>query len=141
MVTLLGLEWNLWWKYQKSTLGFSTSLISYVCVCVIPMLLSCLYILLACCLIVCSISFQFYFLKFIWIVCIKAILFLTLSNVTSHFLDGNGFKTSTMRLGADAIVFSRAVNSRYIFILYILVYNWMLFVFIIFLIGITCFII
>jgi hypothetical protein len=27
--------------------------------------------------------------------------------------DGNGFKTSTMRLGADAIVFSRCIKSRY----------------------------
>ncbi|KAE9450353.1 hypothetical protein C3L33_17757, partial [Rhododendron williamsianum] len=29
------------------------------------------------------------------------------------FLDGNGFKTSTMRLGADVIVFSRASNRGY----------------------------
>ena len=28
------------------------------------------------------------------------------------FSDGNGFKTSTMRLGADAIVFSRATRGR-----------------------------
>lgn len=28
-------------------------------------------------------------------------------------LDGNGFKTSTMRLGADAIVFSCHLNNRY----------------------------
>ena len=27
--------------------------------------------------------------------------------------DGNGFKTSTMRLGADVIVFSRHVNNRF----------------------------
>lgn len=27
--------------------------------------------------------------------------------------DGNGFKTSTMRLGADAIVFSCHLNDRY----------------------------
>lgn len=27
--------------------------------------------------------------------------------------DGNGFKTSTMRLGADAIVFTRAVRGGY----------------------------
>lgn len=27
--------------------------------------------------------------------------------------DGNGFKTSTMRLGADVIVFSRATRTRY----------------------------
>ena len=27
--------------------------------------------------------------------------------------DGNGFKTSTMRLGADVIVFSRASQSGY----------------------------
>lgn len=27
-------------------------------------------------------------------------------------VDGNGFKTSTMRLGADAIVFSRAKKGR-----------------------------
>ena len=36
-------------------------------------------------------------------------------------LDGNGFKTSTMRLGADAIVFSRATRSRYFSIIYIVV--------------------
>lgn len=29
------------------------------------------------------------------------------------FADGNGFKTSTMRLGADVIVFSRATTARY----------------------------
>ena len=31
----------------------------------------------------------------------------------SLWLDGNGFKTSTMRLGADAIVFTRCTKSRY----------------------------
>ncbi len=30
------------------------------------------------------------------------------------FPDGNGFKTSTMRLGADVIVFSRATSARYL---------------------------
>ena len=29
-------------------------------------------------------------------------------------LDGNGFKTSSMRLGGDAIVFSRHLNNRYV---------------------------
>ena len=38
--------------------------------------------------------------------------------ISSYFLtffyctDGNGFKTSTMRLGADAIVFTRAIRGR-----------------------------
>ena len=31
------------------------------------------------------------------------------------FSDGNGFKTSTMRLGADVIVFSRASRNGYFF--------------------------
>lgn len=31
------------------------------------------------------------------------------------FSDGNGFKTSTMRLGADVIVFSRATRARCLF--------------------------
>jgi hypothetical protein len=31
----------------------------------------------------------------------------------SLWSDGNGFKTSTMRLGADVIVFSRCTKSRY----------------------------
>lgn len=31
------------------------------------------------------------------------------------FPDGNGFKTSTMRLGADVIVFSRASHAGYFF--------------------------
>jgi hypothetical protein len=30
------------------------------------------------------------------------------------FPDGNGFKTSTMRLGANVIIFSRATSSRYL---------------------------
>lgn len=34
-----------------------------------------------------------------------------------YYIDGNGFKTSTMRLGADAIVFSRACRGRYDFCL------------------------
>ena len=34
------------------------------------------------------------------------------------FPDGNGFKTSTMRLGADVIVFSRASRTRYFFFLF-----------------------
>lgn len=29
------------------------------------------------------------------------------------FADGNGFKTSTMRLGADVIVFSRSTSAGY----------------------------
>lgn len=33
------------------------------------------------------------------------------------FPDGNGFKTSTMRLGADVVVFSRATHGRYYFAL------------------------
>jgi hypothetical protein len=37
------------------------------------------------------------------------LLFLTFLDYT----DGNGFKTSTMRLGADAIVFTRAVRTRF----------------------------
>jgi len=28
--------------------------------------------------------------------------------------DGNGFKTSTMRLGADAVVFTRAIRGRFL---------------------------
>jgi len=32
-------------------------------------------------------------------------------------LDGNGFKTSTMRLGADVIVFSRARHLGYTFLI------------------------
>lgn len=32
---------------------------------------------------------------------------------TCSLPDGNGFKTSTMRLGADVIVFSRHVNNRF----------------------------
>lgn len=35
------------------------------------------------------------------------------------FLDGNGFKTSTMRLGADVIVFSRATHERYCLLLFL----------------------
>lgn len=34
------------------------------------------------------------------------------------FVDGNGFKTSTMRLGADVIVFSRATSAGYILSFY-----------------------
>lgn len=40
-------------------------------------------------------------------------------NNTFVFPDGNGFKTSTMRLGADVIVFSRATSARY-FMLFLL---------------------
>lgn len=32
-----------------------------------------------------------------------------------HVPDGNGFKTSTMRLGADVIVLSRANRKGYVF--------------------------
>lgn len=37
----------------------------------------------------------------------------------SMFSDGNGFKTSTMRLGADVIVFSRATDARYCLFLFL----------------------
>lgn len=39
------------------------------------------------------------------------------SKSISSIPDGNGFKTSTMRLGADVIVFSRANRSGYYFTL------------------------
>jgi len=64
--------------------------------------------------------FPFKFLRCMWLVFMKGKLFLS-KRTCCFVLDGNGFKTSTMRLGADAIVFSRSTRSGYIFILCILV--------------------
>lgn len=48
-------------------------------------------------------------------VCYKFYSFLLSYLWTKHSLsDGNGFKTSTMRLGADVIVFSRHLHERFV---------------------------
>ena len=52
------------------------------------------------------------FIRVIFTVC--TFLFLRRTQLTYFLLDGNGFKTSTMRLGADAIVFSRHMGNRYV---------------------------
>lgn len=50
-------------------------------------------------------------------ICNNFVILLSLSCIIYYFyfdaLDGNGFKTSSMRLGADAIVFSRHLNNGY----------------------------
>jgi hypothetical protein len=54
-------------------------------------------------------------------VCLRSLYVFQLLELNSTFVcpDGNGFKTSTMRLGADVIVFSRATSARY-FMLFLL---------------------
>lgn len=52
-------------------------------------------------------AFQSYFLFLLLFLCFP-------SNLLCWNIDGNGFKTSTMRLGADVIVFSRCRKNMYL---------------------------
>jgi hypothetical protein len=57
----------------------------------------------------------------VWQTCYISFYVFQLLELNSKFVfpDGNGFKTSTMRLGVDVIVFSRTTSARY-FMLFLL---------------------